>query len=486
MLFNSPLFLFGFLPLVVLIFRMARKVSWQLALATLTLASLVFYCAWNPLGSWPLFVSIIVNYVLGLWLARYRETKGAGAILAFGVIANLCALGYFKYAVFAVTAFQQVTGLFGSIDAVVLPLGISFFTFTQIAYLVDVRRGIASEPSFQNYVLFVTFFPHLIAGPIIHHKEMMPQFERPAARPQGDLVMGLTLFAIGLFKKVMIADLAAHYVGPAFSGGENQVPLIMAWENALCYSVEIYFDFSGYSDMALGLARMFGIVLPLNFNSPYKARNVVDFWRCWHITLSRFLRDYLYFPLGGNRHGPIREYFNVLTVMVLGGFWHGANWTFLAWGGFHGMALLTNHLWRAWQPIPKTNGGLQAFSWGLTLCAVVVGWVIFRAPDLANALSILKGMIGLHGIGGLDVKSAGHGSLIGLGTGVGLMALAMLAPNSQQIMRPAYSEHGVIVPSGPEWLVWRPTALWAVAMGLVLIVGVLNLWSTSEFIYYQF
>ena len=230
--------------------------------------------------------------------------------------------------------------------AVVLPLGISFFTFTQIAYLVDVQRGIASEPSFLNYVLFVTFFPHLIAGPIIHHKEMMPQFQRAADRPGGDIAVGSALFAIGLFKKVIIADFAAHYVGTAFTPGGDAVPLAMAWEAALNYTVQIYFDFSGYSDMALGLSRMFGIDLPLNFNSPYKARNLIEFWRCWHMTLSRFLRDYLYFPLGGNRHGTVMRYTNLLTVMLLGGLWHGANWTFVAWGGVHGIGLMVNHLWR--------------------------------------------------------------------------------------------------------------------------------------------
>ncbi|OIQ88034.1 peptidoglycan O-acetyltransferase [mine drainage metagenome] len=483
MLFNSPLFIFLFLPVALLGFRFTRAVSWRAAMAWLTLASLLFYAWWAPWRSWPILVSILFNYLVGRGLFRLGNCRRADLLLKLGLLGNLAFLGYFKYTNFFMHNLDSLAGLHWQMAEVMLPLGISFFTFTQIAYLVDVRRAVAAEPSFLNYGLFVTFFPHLIAGPIIHHKEMMPQFQRPRSQPwHEDLAVGVSLFAIGLVKKVLIADAIAAHVAPVFAAaGHDPVPLTMAWEGALAYTAQIYFDFAGYSDMAIGLARMFGIDLPINFNSPYKSADIIDFWRRWHITLSRFLRDYLYFPLGGNRQGPGRRYLNLLTVMVLGGLWHGANWTFILWGGLHGLALAINHQWR-------DRVGLRLprlLAWLATMAVVIPGWVLFRAASLHDALRLLKGMAGLSGLGGLH-GAPGMGSLGGLLLEAGLLVFAALTPNSQEILRLQHPGLAPVPPGRPAWLTWQPSRLWAVLLALATVLVVLNLWKQTEFLYYEF
>ena len=490
MLFNSPLFLFVFLPICLVAFRLLARISWRGALAVLTLASVVFYAWWDLAHSWPMALSILGNFALGLLLVRTRDGRAGSAVLALGIGLNLAMLGWFKYAGFMAANLEALTGIPLPLEPVLLPLGISFFTFTQIAYLVDVRRRVASEPGLMNYTLFVTFFPHLIAGPIIHHKEMMPQFEtRKRHAFLDDLAAGSALFVIGLAKKLILADPVAKLAAEGFAaaGAGETVGMFAAWQAALAYTVQIYFDFSAYSDMAVGLARMFGIDLPVNFNSPYQARSIIEFWRRWHMTLSRFLRDYLYVPLGGNRQGPWRRHVNLMLVMLIGGLWHGAAWTFIVWGGLHGLYLMANHLWREWRG-DRPSGPLgRALAWGLTLLAVIVAWVFFRATSFGAALEILRGMAGLNGLG---LPVAGGNALAswqGLGLAAGLLVLAMVAPNSQQIMRRTQPGLGPVAePERLSRLVWRPDGAWAALLAVLALISVASLWSPTEFLYYRF
>jgi alginate O-acetyltransferase complex protein AlgI len=411
MLFNSTEFIFAFVPVTVIVFfLLTRNWNARAGIAWLSLASLFFYGWWDIRYIPLLCASIVANFLVGRWIlsARLVSARWARSLLIIGIAGDLALLGFFKYTNFFISNLNEIAGL-GLFNAqIVLPLGISFFTFTQIAYLVDVSRGEAKEYNFLNYVLFVTFFPHLIAGPIIHHKEMMPQFASPNVGQVSSAVFssGIVFFLIGLAKKVVLADSLSASARPVFDGaaaGVN-VTFFEAWTGLLAYTFQIYFDFSGYSDMAVGAALLFGIQLPLNFNSPYKAESIIEFWRRWHMTLSRFLRDYVYVPLGGNRKGRIRRYVNLLITMLLGGLWHGAGWTYVIWGALHGCYLLVNHASHAilserghdprrQRPILFRSAGLL-----LTFLAVSVAWVFFRSDNVAAALIILKGMIGLNGI----------------------------------------------------------------------------------------
>ena len=381
----------------------------------LLFASLAFYCWWKPEYTILLVASILANFCLGLLVENARNQLTRRFFMTLGIFFNLALLGYFKYGFFVVDNINQLVDTNYSISKFILPLGISFFTFQQISYLVDVYNKKVVEKSLVKYALFVSFFPQLIAGPIVHHSEMLPQFLRARPRPVPYLlIIGLTFFSIGLFKKTILADGFSGYGDTLFTLVDSGlVPTFLeAWVVALSYTVQLYFDFSGYSDMAIGIAFMFGIRLPLNFNSPYKSTSIIDFWRSWHMTLSRFLKEYLYFPLGGNRGGPSRTYINLIIVMLLGGLWHGASWTFVAWGGLHGLYLLVNH---AWRHIRGARGGLQdssvsglstvfmsfvykVFSIALTFVAVVVAWVYFRATTFETANAIVSGMFGLNGI----------------------------------------------------------------------------------------
>ena len=355
MLFNSYEFIFFFLPVVLAgFFALGTRGKARAAVGFLVVSSLFYYGWWDPTYLLLILASIGVNYRLGAALSRAREDGADGVsrgrwLLRLGVALNLGALGWFKYANFVVDNVNSALGSDVHLAKIVLPLAISFFTFQQIAYLVDSHRGEAREHRFLHYCLFVTFFPQLIAGPIVHHGEMLPQFaDGKTYRFRAEnLSVGATVFFIGLFKKVVFADTIAQYGTPVFDAAANGVPMtfLPAWAGALAYTLQIYFDFSGYSDMAIGLGRMFGVRLPLNFHSPYKAVNIIDFWRRWHMTLSRFLRDYLYIPLGGNRNGKLKRYRNLFLTMVLGGMWHGAGWTFLVWGTLHGVYLMINHAW---------------------------------------------------------------------------------------------------------------------------------------------
>lgn len=410
MLFNSYVYIFLFLPLTVIgFFLIGSRVHHRAALAWLIGASLFFYGWWNPAYVSLIVGSMLFNYTIGVLLKNQKKTnfylKG---LLIFGVAANLGLIGYYKYANFFMENVSFALGNDFHFKTIILPLAISFFTFQQIAYLVDAYKSESRESDFLHYCLFVTFFPQLIAGPIVHHKEMMPQFGmKKTFKPHAEnFAVGISVFAIGLFKKVILADGVAVYASPVFKAAENSAKIITlfdAWEGAIAYTLQIYFDFSGYTDMAIGSAMLFGIILPLNFNSPYKALNIIDFWRRWHMTLSRFFRDYIYFPLGGNRVSPPRMLVNLSVTMLLGGLWHGAGWTFLVWGGLHGFYLIINHVWRDFRgkvmghDLERITFAGKIVSIGLTMLTVMIAWVFFRADTLSGAVNIISGMIGMNG-----------------------------------------------------------------------------------------
>ena len=342
MLFNSVSFIFLYLPVVFVGAFWIGRHSPRMAVLWLALASIVFYAVWNVLYVGLLLASVVVNYgagcIIGFKRAQDATGQKAKPFLIAALVGNLGLLGYFKYANFFLTTAGALTGSHYPTLDLILPLGISFFTFTQTAFLIDVWRGVAREYRFIHYLLFVTYFPHLIAGPILHHGQMMPQFAAPetfARINPRNVAAGMTAFTFGLAKKVLIADNLSLYASALFnSASDGHAPMLVeAWTGALSYALQLYFDFSGYSDMAIGMSLMLNVRLPANFDSPYKATSIIDFWRRWHMTLSAFLRDYLYIPLGGNRKGKVRRYLNLMFTMLLGGLWHGAGWTYVVWGG---------------------------------------------------------------------------------------------------------------------------------------------------------
>jgi alginate O-acetyltransferase complex protein AlgI len=498
MLFSSYTFLFQFLPAVVLAFAAARRHSQRAGILVLAGASLFFYGAWRPSYLLLLIASIAVNFSLGLLMEDPRRRRVVGLI---GVALNLALLCYFKYTNFIFDSLNMLTGAPLPLVNIVLPLGISFFTFQQIAYLVDVMRGAPVERDIVSYTLFVSFFPHLIAGPLVHHAEMIPQFKRGRTSRSAVLAArGLAIFAAGLFKKVVIADNLAQFVSPVFAhldaGGGVTTP--WAWLATLAYTFQIYFDFSGYSDMAVGLALLFGIRLPVNFRSPYKAMSIIEFWRRWHITLSRFLRDYLYIPLGGNRLGEQRRYLNLMVTMLLGGLWHGAGWNFLIWGGLHGLYLCVNHLWQAWRGAgPKFRSGPATIaSWAITFFVVVIAWVFFRARTAAGAWQMLGALFGFEAESSAYVSPGvlrlmdlpllvGEKPLLLIGASMVALALAivLVLPNVPQLY--GYREYRR-APEKEGRLRWRPNWAWALASALALSISVVGMWQRLEFLYFQF
>lgn len=518
MLFNSWEFIFLFLPLTLAVFFQIQGRGYhRVAIAWLVLASLFFYGWWNPYYLKLIIFSILFNYLTGVYLSREGKRIYRQLVLIFGLAVNLALIGYFKYANFFVSSVNDLVGTNFTLNKIILPLAISFFTFQQITYLVDSYRGETKDYSFLNYCLFVTFFPQLIAGPIVHHQEVMPQFaDRATYRfERENLAVGLTIFCLGLFKKVVFADTIAGYATPVFNAAAQDVSvtLFSAWGGALAYSLQLYFDFSGYSDMAIGAARMFGIKLPLNFNSPYKATSIIDFWRRWHITLSRFLRDYLYIPLGGSRQGKLRRNINLMITMLLGGLWHGAGWTFILWGGLHGIYLVINHQWHSLQKFfgqnpYKLSWWRQALGVLVTFIAVVVGWVLFRAENLNAALVMLEGMSGKHGIS-LPAELAGLSSLQTYFANIGvvisferdsdltityllsglLLAIAWFTPNTQQWLAKYQPALGMEAISG-LWqnLYWKPNKPFGFLLGgLIFVIAKVALQAPqSEFLYFDF
>jgi len=514
MLFNSYSFIFIYLPITLVAFFWLGRRSPRLAALWLALASLVFYAWWNPLYVFLLAASIGFNYTIGLVLARLSEagqTRRTRQVLFAGVSANLALLAYYKYANFFIDNLNIVLGTEFQLEKIILPIGISFFTFTQIAFLVDVSRGYAREFNLTHYGLFVTYFPHLIAGPVLHHKEMMPQFAKPETYRINfdDFALGLTLFFVGLFKKLVLADTISGYATPVFDAASHGVglSLLEAWGGALSYTLQLYFDFSGYSDMAIGLSRMMGVRLPVNFNSPYRSVNIIEFWRRWHMTLSRFLRDYLYIPLGGNRKGKLRRHINLLITMLLGGLWHGANWTFLAWGGLHGCYLAVNHAWHGLCTrlgFDYSNGSIayRAFSTCLTFLAVVVAWVFFRADSIGTGFNILKGMAGHNGLAlplkwmenpehnavaqwllNQGVKTTDNYALFAAGEELRwlalLLAICWCLPNTVEIFSLERNET-------PSFWRWRPNRWWALLTVIMAYASIVSISNPSEFIYFQF
>jgi alginate O-acetyltransferase complex protein AlgI len=500
MLFSSYTFLFQFLPATVLAFAAARRHSPRAGIMVLAGASLFFYGAWRPVYLLLLIASIAVNFGLGL---RMGDPLRRRAIGTFGVALNLAVLCYFKYTNFIFDSINTLTGAPLPFFNIVLPLGISFFTFQQIAYLVDVMRGAKVERDIVSYTLFVSFFPHLIAGPLVHHAEMIPQFKRGRTGRSSVLAArGMAIFAAGLFKKVVIADNLAQFVSPVFAhldaGGGVTTP--WAWLSTLAYTLQIYFDFSGYSDMAIGLALLFGIRLPVNFRSPYRATSIIEFWRRWHITLSRFLRDYLYIPLGGNRLGEQRRYINLLVTMLLGGLWHGAGWNYLIWGGLHGVYLSINHLWRGRRGgdkrAPAAALVVNGLGWAITFFAVVIAWVFFRARTLAGAWQMLGGLFGFEAGSSAYASSGilrlmdlpvlvGEGRLLLIGAGAvaAALAIALCLPNVPQLFGYREYRHA---PEKASRLRWRPNGAWALLSAVALAISLFGMWQRLEFLYFQF
>jgi D-alanyl-lipoteichoic acid acyltransferase DltB (MBOAT superfamily) len=509
MLFNSGIFIFVFLPVVLLVFFLfGRLRGREPAMAWLTLASLFFYAWWNPLYLPLLLVSILANYACGWLLNRLPADRPVRkrAVLAAGIVFNLGLLGYFKYAAFFVRAVNGLAQQSWPAPAIVLPLAISFYTFQQLAYLVDAYRGATREHNFLHYTLFVTYYPQLIAGPIVHHKEVLPQFNDSQAfrYDARNMAVGLTVFALGLAKKTLIADNVSVYSTPVFNAAAagGAVTLPEAWCGALAYAFQIYFDFSGYSDMAIGLGKMCGIDLPLNFNSPYKAGNIIEFWQRWHMTLSRFLRDYLYIPLGGNRRGKLRRYLNLMITMVLGGLWHGAGWTFVLWGTLHGLYLAVNHGWRyVVGRLPNrrwTEGvGPRWLARLITFLAVLAGWVLFRAAHLPAAGAMFRGLLGLNGMTATDRAVRLFHGAPEVAVLAALLAAIWLLPNTQKFMHAYLVPPDALRPTAaaagpatalPRGLRWRPTAIWGAAISVLAACAFLRLSLSriTEFLYFQF
>lgn len=389
MLFNSIEFLLFFLPVVFLLYFGLHKIKLhKLALFVLLVSSLFFYGFWNPIYLILILVSMVFNFLIGTMINRSESSRSRKGFLILGILANVLLLGYFKYYDFFMA---NVNWLFDTnipLKHLLLPLAISFFTFQQIAYVVDSYRGETKKYSFITYALFVAFFPQLIAGPIVHHHELIPQFnDKSKYRIHlNHVVQGIFIFAIGLAKKVGVADTFAVWANEGFANVET-LTFVEAWITSFSYTMQLYFDFSGYCDMALGLALLFNIKLPVNFFSPYKARNIQDFWKRWHMTLSRFLTHYLYFPLGGNRKGEIRTYINIFIIFAVSGLWHGAGWTFIIWGTLHGLASIVVRIWG------KTKIALPfLISWFITFFFVNFAWVYFRAESIGQAHALIGKM----------------------------------------------------------------------------------------------
>lgn len=395
MLFNSYEFIFLFLPISLVIFFIINNLRLTLASKIwLVAASIFFYSYWNIKYLPLLLISIIINFTIGRIVSKEIVFNKKRLYFIIGVMFNLLLLGYFKYIDFLLSNLNIITNTNINLLNVTIPLGISFFTFTQIAYLVDAYKSKVKEYDLVNYSLFVTFFPHLLAGPIIHHKEMMPQFNKIKNKifQYKNVSRGLFLFSIGLFKKVAIADSLAVIANYGFDIS-SKLTFFEAWITSFSYTFQIYFDFSGYTDMALGCSLMFNIVLPINFNSPYKAINIQDFWRRWHITLSRFLRDYIYIPLGGNRLSDLRTLDNLMMTFLIGGLWHGAGWTFIFWGFLHGTAMVVQRIWS------KLNLSMpKMLAYFITFNFVNIAWIFFRAKNWSDAFKIIKGMVGVNGV----------------------------------------------------------------------------------------
>lgn len=492
MLFNSWVFIFAFLPLTLAgFYLLLHYKSFRLAAGWLCLCSLFFYGYWNPIYLLLLSSSIIGNYAVSRLIAHEKDRGSRGTakiILALGIIGNILVIAYFKYTDFLIGTINQLAGLDIAMMNIVLPLAISFVTFQKIAFLVDCYRGLAREKDFLNYLLFVTFFPQLIAGPIVHYREIMPQFMQVAQSGinQRYIAMGMALFAIGLLKKCVFADLISVPANTVYDMAEQTQPLAAfdAWFGAVSYSYQIYFDFSGYSDMAIGLALLFGVHLPVNFFSPYQARNFIDFWRRWHITLSRFLRDYIYFPLGGARSGLIAQIQNIMITMFIGGLWHGASWNFVLWGVLHGGVIGFNHIIRRLLP-SLTMPTIPAIA--ITFLVTTILWVFFRAESFAGAIHLLQTLSFLAPA----VSSTFLSDKMNLAIFTLLTMIIFFVPSSMQLLglnkldpEVAKVEESVALPM----LKFDTNLLWVVITSAAFVLGLLLMQTNigKQFIYFDF
>lgn len=489
MLFNSYEFIFAFLPITFFIYFYLN--SKRLTIASkgfLVFASLFFYSWWNIAYLPLILVSMLFNYAIGSSLTKEnleKERVNKNSLLTFGIISNLALLGYFKYADFFISNINLTSGSSFDLLHLVLPLGISFFTFTQIAYLVDSYRGETKEYDLLNYGLFVTFFPHLLAGPILHHKEMMPQFDKVSnlVKKYKNIAPGIFIFSIGLFKKVVIADTFAVWATAGFDTATT-LNLFEAWATSLSYTFQLYFDFSGYTDMAIGAALLFNIKLPINFNSPYKATDIQDFWRRWHITLSRFLKDYIYIPLGGNRLSSFRTYSNLMATFILGGMWHGAGWTFIFWGFIHGFALVILRIWQ------KLGFKLWTWlAWFITFNFINIAWVFFRAKEWNGAMKVLGGMVGFGGVVLPQFLASKLSSLSNYGIGLQEVYLTNISPMSGRDLLPIIGAFMLILlfkNSMQHLNSFTPNKKIVIFTAILLSFSVLSLTKVSEFLYFNF
>ncbi|NQX89061.1 MAG: MBOAT family protein [Halioglobus sp.] len=512
MLFNSIEFLFFFLPLVLAVFLLLQRFgNLKAIIIWLIASSLFFYAWWNTAYVLLLMASMVVNYCLGSLLARSREDSG-GLILAVGLLFNLGLLGYLKYANFFMDNMRLAMDWDFNFEYIILPLAISFYTFQQITYLVDLRKGLAAPHGFIEYCLFVSFFPQLIAGPIVHHSEMISQYDRltDASQRTRNLTIGFSIIAIGLFKKVVIADGFGLFATPvfdiAYAGGNLHA--LDAVVGMFSYAFQLYFDFSGYCDMAIGLGCLFGIKLPVNFFSPYRAQNISDFWRMWHATLSRFLRDYVYAPLGGFMCSPRRQRLNLFATMFVGGIWHGAGWTFIVYGMLHGTFVVTHQLWRIHVSGPARLLNRREYKIAaqvFTFLVVCLSLVVFRAETITAAVNVYSAMLNWNGFAFapdyLERLNASRtltiSSLVGaqISREVVVMICLLLAlavcwilPSTYQLFR----QYDVCIDkplAGRESVLvfrWKPTHAWAVFTAILLFLSLLNLTQKSEFLYFQF
>lgn len=485
MLFNSYIFILIFLPTVLIVyFGLLKRRFLLVSKIWLVLTSLFFYGYWNFIYIPLLLGSLFTNFYIGMTLSRNRfQDAKKKNILRFGILFNIILLGYFKYTDFFIENFNLLFNQNILLIHIILPLGISFFTFTQIAFLVDAYKGEVKEYDLLRYMLFVTYFPHLLAGPILHHKEMIPQFYNRwnLTIKWRNIALGLFLFSIGLFKKVIIADSFSEWANMGFDVAA-ELNFFEAWSTSLSYTLQLYFDFSGYTDMAIGVSLMFNIKLPINFNSPYKAKDIQDFWRRWHITLSRFLRDYIYISLGGNRVSKYRNYLNLFSVFLIGGLWHGASWMFVAWGGFHGIAIVVH---RIWKDMGFRMWGWMA--WFITFNFLNITWIFFRAKDMNEALKILTGMMGINGI----VLPTKLFSYIGFLSKYGITFSAWLENICGNMWTPTFIVLGVLISCLAKNSMelakdFKNNAKYLLLITVIFSLGFIGLVRVSEFLYFRF
>lgn len=505
MVFSSYEFILIFLPALFLACAVANRFGgWQACFALMGAASMVFYAQWSVALLTILLISVVANYVVGNYLiGATKAGRPAGWVLAAAVAGNLVALGYFKYMNFFIDIANQLSGAGFSHLEIILPIGISFYTFIQIGFLVEAHTGQAEHQPFVKYLTFATFFPCVTAGPLVLQREFFDQMKDRADSffDPRRIAVGLTLFAMGLFKKVVLADSIAPFANDIFgvAAAGQSVDVVTAWVGALSYSLQLYFDFSGYSDMAIGLGAIFGIKLPLNFNSPFKATSISDFWQRWHMTMTRFFTKFVYQAMAmsgmrkavAHQYSPLKRYmiagaWPVVFTMVVAGIWHGSGWTFVLFGLLHGTAIAVNNGWKQFS-LPRSPAVL---AWFMTMSVVVSGLVVFRAPDVPTAVSVLSSMwvpIWASPADGVVVALMQLSEPLKLILAFG--AITLLAPNTQEIL----SKDWVSSDPVPEklsrlakYVCWRPALGWSLAAALVFVAAFSNIGSESSFLYYQF